>query len=206
MALELASLQLVSAGAVAGYWVGFTCTMLLSYTGVPLMLEQSSAVTMNVSFLTSDGFSILFAVYLFRSTLAALFYVALLFILIGMIVYNLAEHGYSLPDMWDLLRTCKLKPQLQPQTEQFTEQTDCDPHADRDTGTDATVHVKSTCTWHAQSNPPDIDIDIDHDRDEFAIEALDLDLNRAAATPVLVRVYVPDTEMLRIPDAVDSQI
>ncbi len=54
LSLELKSLDAVTS-ATGGYWFGYTASMLISYSVVPIMLEQSSAVVMNVSFLTSGA-------------------------------------------------------------------------------------------------------------------------------------------------------
>ena len=83
--------------------------MLISYTVVPIMLEQSSAVVMNVSFLSSDFFSVIFAVGLFHATLYWLYFIAFICIIVGGLMYNLAEYGYTLTDMWTMVRTCQLK-------------------------------------------------------------------------------------------------
>ncbi len=139
LSLELKSLDAVTSAA-GGYWFGYTASMLISYSVVPIMLEQSSAVVMNVSFLTSgacslplkyipllfclmhifhlqeclsDFFSIIFAVALFQAKLVALYFVAFACIMIGMFVYNLAEDGYSLTDMWAMFITCSPKKKVE---------------------------------------------------------------------------------------------
>jgi hypothetical protein len=69
------------------------------YYFTPLLLVHSSALFMNLSFLTSDFWSILFAVSLFHSRLNFLYFVAFGIIIIGLLLYNLAGVEGELIDL-----------------------------------------------------------------------------------------------------------
>lgn len=87
------------ARTLLAYLLAFALCMLAIYSLLPLVLQQSSAVTMNLSFLTSDFFSVAFAVLLFRARLIALYFVAFAVIIAGLVIYNLADTGLSLRQM-----------------------------------------------------------------------------------------------------------
>ena len=85
-------------GVQLGYVVGFSVCLYALYLAVPLLLQISSALFFNLSILTSDFWSVLFAYLLFSSTLHPLYFVAFTFIIIGLTLYNLAAAGTSVQD------------------------------------------------------------------------------------------------------------
>jgi solute carrier family 35, member F1/2 len=74
------------------YIIGFDACLLCLYTFTPLLLQYSSAVMMNLSFLTADFWSVLMAVALFGARLNALYFAAFATIVIGLTMYNLAMY------------------------------------------------------------------------------------------------------------------
>ena len=86
-----------------GYLFGYVICLFIFYSLVPILLEQSSATYLNLSLLTSDFFSVLFAIYLFGVVLLPLYFVAFSVIIVSLIVYNLADIGLQLPVIWNAL-------------------------------------------------------------------------------------------------------
>ena len=90
----------------AVYLAAFAVCMLVVYSAVPLVLRHSSATAMNLSFLTSDFFSLGAAIALFGARLIALYFVAFVAIVGGVALYNMAEGGAELRDWWRRVRAC----------------------------------------------------------------------------------------------------
>ncbi len=90
----------------AVYLAAFAVCMLVVYSSVPLVLRHSSATAMNLSFLTSDFFSLGAAIALFGARLIALYFVAFVAIVGGVALYNMAEGGAELRDWWRRVRAC----------------------------------------------------------------------------------------------------
>lgn len=101
------------------YMVGFLVCMFAFYSLVPILLQMSSATYMNLSLLTSDFFSVLFAVFLFDAHLIVLYFGSFVIIIISLILYNLAEAGYGIPWIYDkfLLFVCLKEEKLLTQDE-----------------------------------------------------------------------------------------
>jgi len=72
------------------YYAGFVFSLFCLYVGVPQMLQKSSATMMNISFLTSDFWAVLAALFLFEAKLSALYFLAFVIVIAGVIVYHLA--------------------------------------------------------------------------------------------------------------------
>jgi len=83
---------------VWAYLLGFTLCLFAMYCAVPYLLMKSSALFMNLSFLTSDFWSILFALLLFDASLNFLYFVAFFVIIFGLIIYNLASVNITLQE------------------------------------------------------------------------------------------------------------
>jgi len=77
------------------YLISFSVCLTVLYVLTPLLLQkpQFSVVYLNLSFLTSDFWSILVAVLLFHSTLLYLYFIAFTIIVVGLVLYNVA--GFS---------------------------------------------------------------------------------------------------------------
>jgi len=75
------------------YLTGFTICLYLLYVCVPVLLStsESSAILMNLSFLTADFWSLLIAVFLFSAHLHGLYFVAFSIIILGLMIYHLAS-------------------------------------------------------------------------------------------------------------------
>lgn len=63
------------------------------YMFTPLLLIQTSAVFLNLSLLTSDGFSVLAAVLIFHQSLNAWYFVSLVFSVTGIVVYSIPKES-----------------------------------------------------------------------------------------------------------------
>ena len=72
------------------YYAAFVFSLFCLYVGVPQMLQRSSATMMNISFLTSDFWAVLAALFLFQAKLSVLYFVAFVVVIMGVIVYHLA--------------------------------------------------------------------------------------------------------------------
>ena len=77
------------------YLLGFNTCLFFLYYLTPLLLQHSSALFLNLSLLTSDFWSILFAVLLFRARLHPLYFLAFGIIIAGLLLYNLAGVEWS---------------------------------------------------------------------------------------------------------------
>lgn len=76
---------------VWAYMLGFTACLFMVYALTPHLVMNSSAVFLNLSFLTADFWSILFGVYLFGSVLNPLYFFAFGLIIVGLVTYNVAN-------------------------------------------------------------------------------------------------------------------
>lgn len=88
-------------GTIWAYMIGFSCCLFLMYIGVPLFLQRSNATVLNLSFLTSDFWSILVATQLFHASLHMLYFVAFTLIIAGLICYNLANSQVRLKQVFN---------------------------------------------------------------------------------------------------------
>lgn len=77
------------------YLLGFSGCLFTLYVSIPRLLVLSSAVFMNLSFLTADFWALLFGVFLFGNSLTMLYFAAFAVIVTGLVVYNLASY-----DLW----------------------------------------------------------------------------------------------------------
>jgi hypothetical protein len=64
--------------------------MFILYGGVPLLIRRSSATIMNLSFLTSDFWSLLSARFLFNTPLTMYYFVSFAVIVLGLAIYHMA--------------------------------------------------------------------------------------------------------------------
>ena len=76
-----------------GFVLAFVGCLVALYLAVPVLLQRSSALFMNLSILTSDFWAVLVAYLLFSAHLHALYFVAFALIIAGLVLYNLAEAG-----------------------------------------------------------------------------------------------------------------
>jgi len=74
-------------GKVAGYMIGYTLTMLIFYTLVPILLRMASAAFFNISILTTNFWSVLIGTRVFHYVIHKLYPVAFVMIIIGLIIY-----------------------------------------------------------------------------------------------------------------------
>ncbi len=96
----------------------FFLSPLFSHTHTNLTLDRSNKFCACIRIcLCADFFSVIFAVALFSAYLVPLYYVAFICIMIGMFIYNLADHGYSLQDMWVAVTTCTSKSRAEAESE-----------------------------------------------------------------------------------------
>jgi hypothetical protein len=65
---------------------------------------------MNLSFLTSDFFSVTFACVLFQARLHVLYFFAFTVIILALVGYNLADYGFTIANVTEMLRTCRVVP------------------------------------------------------------------------------------------------
>ncbi|ANB12329.1 hypothetical protein AWJ20_579 [Sugiyamaella lignohabitans] len=77
-------------GPVAGYFVGYTLSLLLLYMTCPILLRMSSAAFYNLSLLTSDFWSLLIGIRVFGYYVYWLYPVGFVFTVLGMIIYYAA--------------------------------------------------------------------------------------------------------------------
>ena len=105
VALERAAVQRIAwSGPIVAYSFGFTTCMVVIYSAIPVLLAHSSATALNLSFLTSDFFSVVFAVFLFSARLHALYFFAFAIVLSALVMYHLADAGHSMADVCALVR------------------------------------------------------------------------------------------------------
>ena len=79
---------LVWSGAVVGYLLMFAACLFLIYVLVPQMMLLTSSTFYNLSLLTSDVFAVLASAIIFQFVPSALYFVALVAILAGLIIYH----------------------------------------------------------------------------------------------------------------------
>jgi solute carrier family 35 protein F1/2 len=69
--------------------IGFSMCLLLVYITMPLVLQVSNATAVNISILSSDFYSLIIGIYLFRFKFHWLYFVSFALVIIGFIVYFL---------------------------------------------------------------------------------------------------------------------
>ena len=69
--------------------IGFSMSLLLVYITMPLVLQLSNASALNISILSSDFYSLIFGIYLFRFKFHWLYFISLSLVIIGFLVYYL---------------------------------------------------------------------------------------------------------------------
>lgn len=74
-----------------GYLSGFTCCLFSLYVIVPEILKKTSAVFLNLSFLTADFWSVMVGIFMFETVLYGTYFIALFMTLLGLVIWNLAE-------------------------------------------------------------------------------------------------------------------
>jgi len=85
---ELSFLFNEASAQVWTYLICYVCALSTMYMGVPLLLCYSSATVMNLSFLTSDFWAVLAALFLFGDHLQWYYFVAFAVIMSGVLVYH----------------------------------------------------------------------------------------------------------------------
>ncbi|CAI2173143.1 10497_t:CDS:2 [Funneliformis geosporum] len=76
-------------GKIIGIIVAYSIAMFCLYTGAPILFKLASATFFNLSLLTSDFYSIIFAIFLFQSKLHHLHIVAFVGTMLGLTIYNI---------------------------------------------------------------------------------------------------------------------
>ena len=72
--------------------IGFGICLFLMYTLVPTMMRISSAAFFNISLLTSDAYSILISIFIFKESPSIFYFIALALSVIGLLIYNAANN------------------------------------------------------------------------------------------------------------------
>lgn len=75
-------------GAVAGYFIGYTLSLLFLYLTAPILLRMSSAAFYNLSLLTSDFWSLLIGIRVFGYYVYWLYPIGFVCTILGMLIYN----------------------------------------------------------------------------------------------------------------------
>lgn len=78
---------------VWAYLAGYVASLLALYVTVPVLLQRSTAVVMNLSFLTADFWSVVAAVLLFSAVLHPLYFVAFAVVLAGLVLFHWEGDG-----------------------------------------------------------------------------------------------------------------
>ncbi|KAF9974102.1 hypothetical protein BGZ73_002632 [Actinomortierella ambigua] len=88
--LERTELQRIEwTGTIVGYIIGFDIAMFILYSISPILLRLASATFFNLSLLTSDFYTLIFGIILFKYKIQELYPVAYVLIILGIIVYNI---------------------------------------------------------------------------------------------------------------------
>jgi len=74
-------------GKVGGYLTGYTLVLFIFYTLAPLMFRLASAAFFNISLLTANFYGVAIGIRVFGYTLAKLYPVAFVMIILGLFVY-----------------------------------------------------------------------------------------------------------------------
>eukprot|EP00045_Choanoeca_perplexa_P005588 m.47125 g.47125 ORF g.47125 m.47125 type:complete len:128 (+) comp13203_c0_seq4:915-1298(+) len=74
-----------------GLMLGYNIFLFLLYAMIPVLVRQSSATLVNLSFLTSDVYSVLFGIFLFHAQMSWLYILGFIIILVGLFGYTRAE-------------------------------------------------------------------------------------------------------------------
>jgi len=89
---QLSTLLLHPEYKVWAYLCGYVAALSCMYIGVPCLLCHSSATVMNLSFLTSDFWAVLAAVFLFGEALQWYYFCAVALVLVGVFHYHTSQH------------------------------------------------------------------------------------------------------------------
>ncbi|RPB05168.1 DUF914-domain-containing protein [Choiromyces venosus 120613-1] len=74
-------------GKVGGYMVGYTLSLFIFYTIVPILLRMASAAFFNISLLTTNFWGVLIGIRVFGYVIHKLYPVAFVMIILGLIIY-----------------------------------------------------------------------------------------------------------------------
>ncbi|KAH8147731.1 uncharacterized protein LAJ45_08196 [Morchella importuna] len=72
---------------VGGYMTGFTLTMFIFYTVVPILLRMASAAFFNISLLTANFWGVCIGVQVFGYTIGKWYPIAFVMIILGLVIY-----------------------------------------------------------------------------------------------------------------------
>jgi len=129
-----------SSAVVWAYILGFNVCLFSLYFITPLLLQRSSALFLNLSFLTSDFWSLLMAFILFHTKLHPLYFPAFIIIIVGLIIYNLAASEGGIKEIF--LRLCREV--LNDSDNQATSTTDTDGDAEAEAEAEAALDARSS--------------------------------------------------------------
>ncbi|KAM0013719.1 putative solute carrier family 35 member SLC35F1/F2/F6 [Helianthus debilis subsp. tardiflorus] len=85
-----------SSGAVLPY-AGFAAAMFLFYSGVPVLLKISGSTMLNLSLLTSDMWSVLIRIFVYREKVDWMYFVAFAAVAVGLVVYSVFDKEVDEP-------------------------------------------------------------------------------------------------------------
>ncbi|KAJ0941547.1 putative solute carrier family 35 member SLC35F1/F2/F6 [Helianthus annuus] len=85
-----------SSGAVLPY-AGFAAAMFLFYSGVPVLLKISGSTMLNLSLLTSDMWSVLIRIFVYREKVDWIYFVAFAAVAVGLVVYSVFDKEVDEP-------------------------------------------------------------------------------------------------------------
>ncbi|KAJ0953240.1 putative solute carrier family 35 member SLC35F1/F2/F6 [Helianthus annuus] len=85
-----------SSGAVLPY-AGFAAAMFLFYSGVPVLLKISGSTMLNLSLLTSDMWSVLLRIFVYREKVDWIYFVAFAAVAVGLVVYSVFDKEVDEP-------------------------------------------------------------------------------------------------------------
>ncbi|VDD92754.1 unnamed protein product [Enterobius vermicularis] len=93
---ELAKLKW--SGVIVSFYLLFALSMFLFYSLVTVVMQRTSALMFNLSVLSSDFYSLLFGLFLFKIKFHALYFASFAVVIIGSVVYSLRETRVRDPD------------------------------------------------------------------------------------------------------------
>lgn len=76
------------------YVIGYTACIFTLYVGTSALLQRSSALVMNLSFLTADFYAVIMALLIFNAHLNVLYFIAFTVIIGGLLMYHTAPERH----------------------------------------------------------------------------------------------------------------
>ncbi|EFA81646.1 putative transmembrane protein [Heterostelium album PN500] len=145
---------MVWSGGVIGYIIGFAICLFAMYSITPFMMRIAGATMMNLSLLTSDLFSIIFAIFLFDRKLHWLYFLSFVIIISGLAIYNLSQPHHKSSEVRQLMDN---------DTENNNQELDIESNNEKKTATTTEVIVDSTYNQDRETDGRDDNDDEDVD-------------------------------------------